>query len=51
MDRFFASNTGFRSHRIELPDHSGPELLHIAEKMLASQNYRLDDDARTAMEQ
>jgi probable Rubsico expression protein CbbX len=54
MDRFFASNPGFRSriaHHIEFPDYSDPELLHIAEKMLASQNYRLDDDARTAMEQ
>ena len=54
MDRFFASNPGFRSriaHHIEFPAYSDPELLHIAEKMLASQNYRLDDDARTAMEQ
>ncbi|GGF61253.1 CbbX protein [Paracoccus acridae] len=52
MDRFFASNPGFRSriaHHIEFPDYSGPELLHIAEQMLAAQNYRLDDDARGAM--
>ncbi|WP_103172568.1 CbbX protein [Paracoccus sp. SY] len=52
MDRFFASNPGFRSriaHHIEFPDYSDPELLHIAEQMLAAQNYRLDDDARGAM--
>ena len=52
MDRFFASNPGFRSriaHHIEFPDYSDPELLHIAEQMLAAQNYRLDDGARAAM--
>lgn len=53
MDRFFGSNPGFRSriaHHIEFPDYSDPELLHIAENMLAVQNYRLDDGARMAME-
>lgn len=52
MDRFFASNPGFRSriaHHIEFPDYSDGELLHIAEQMLAAQNYRLDAGARTAM--
>ena len=54
MDRFFASNPGFRSriaHHIEIPDYSDDELLHICEGMLARQNYRLDDAARTAMGQ
>lgn len=54
MDRFFASNPGFRSriaHHIEFPDYSDGELLHISEKMLAAQNYRLDDGARAAMEE
>ncbi|WP_371705834.1 CbbX protein [Paracoccus marcusii] len=54
MDRFFASNPGFRSriaHHIEFPDYSDDELLHICEGMLARQNYRLDDAARTAMGQ
>ncbi len=52
MDRFFASNPGFRSriaHHIEFPDYSNGELLHIAERMLAAQNYRLDEGARAAM--
>ncbi|WP_347139177.1 CbbX protein [Paracoccus sp. SSK6] len=54
MDRFFASNPGFRSriaHHIEFPDYTDPELLHISEQMLAAQNYRLDDAARAAMEE
>ncbi|MCZ0962046.1 CbbX protein [Paracoccus benzoatiresistens] len=52
MDRFFASNPGFRSriaHHIEFPDYTNGELLHISERMLAAQNYRLDDGARVAM--
>ena len=52
MDRFFASNPGFRSriaHHIEFPDYQDDELLHIAERMLDQQNYRLDDDARRTM--
>ena len=52
MDRFFASNPGFRSriaHHIEFPDYTDGELLHISEQMLAAQNYRLDDGARVAM--
>ena len=52
MDRFFASNPGFRSriaHHIEFPDYQDAELLHIAERMLDQQNYRLDDDARRTM--
>ena len=52
MDRFFQSNPGFRSriaHHIDFPDYDDRELLHIAETMLANQNYRLDDEARGVM--
>ncbi|MGZ3217928.1 CbbX protein [Paracoccus sp. T5] len=52
MDRFFASNPGFRSriaHHIEFPDYRDDELLVIAEGMLRRQNYALDDPAREAM--
>ena len=52
MDRFFASNPGFRSriaHHVEFPDYTDPELLHISERMLAAQNYRFDNGARAAM--
>ncbi|WP_410216836.1 CbbX protein [Paracoccus sp. (in: a-proteobacteria)] len=52
MDRFFASNPGFRSriaHHIEFPDYSDDELLFIAEGMLQTQNYTLDAPAREAM--
>ena len=54
MDRFFASNPGFRSriaHHIEFPDYSDGELLHLSEGMLARQNYVLDAGARGAMAQ
>lgn len=53
MDRFFASNPGFRSriaHHIEFPDYSDGELLQIAEGMLDQQNYRLEPEARAAMQ-
>jgi probable Rubsico expression protein CbbX len=52
MDRFFASNPGFRSriaHHVEFPDYSDGELLRIAETMLARSDYGFDDDARAAM--
>ena len=52
MDRFFESNPGFRSriaHHIDFPDYQDEELLAIAETMLREQNYRLSDEARTAM--
>ncbi|MRX51207.1 CbbX protein [Paracoccus sp. S-4012] len=52
MDRFFASNPGFRSriaHHIEFPDYSDAELLQISETMLAQQSYALDPQARAAM--
>jgi probable Rubsico expression protein CbbX len=51
MERFFQSNPGFRSriaHHIDFPDYSDPELLAIAELMLAGQNYRFVPEAREA---
>ncbi|HEU0223590.1 MAG TPA: CbbX protein [Paracoccaceae bacterium] len=52
MDRFFESNPGFRSriaHHIDFPDYADAELLAIAAKMLARQNYRLDAAAEAVM--
>jgi len=51
MDKFFASNPGFRSriaHHIDFPDYSDDELLAIAELMLHDMNYRFRPDARQA---
>lgn len=51
MDRFFGSNPGFRSriaHHIDFPDYAPEELMTIAERMLAEQNYRFSDAAREA---
>ena len=51
MDKFFASNPGFRSriaHHIDFPDYSDDELLMIAERMLHDMNYKLSLDARAA---
>ena len=52
MDRFFASNPGFRSriaHHIEFPDYSDEELLRIAETMLERNEYRFDPPGLEAM--
>ena len=52
MDKFFSTNPGFRSriaHHIDFPDYTDGELLEIAGKMLAQQNYRLSPDAREAL--
>ena len=52
MDRFFRSNPGFRSrvaHHIDFPDYTDGDLIAIGEKMLASLNYRLSEDAREAL--
>ena len=52
MDTFFHSNPGMRSriaHHIDFPDYSADELLAIAKLMLAEQNYRLSEDATTAL--
>src|ERR1700726_896090 len=51
MDKFFASNPGFRSriaHHFDFPDYSGVELLWIAEMMLRDMNYRFSREAREA---
>jgi probable Rubsico expression protein CbbX len=53
MERFFASNPGFRSriaHHIDFPDYSDDELFGIAEKMLQGQGYLLCDAARSALQ-
>src|SRR5258706_10488818 len=49
METFFQSNPGFRSriaHHITFPDYDAAELLEIAERMLATMHYRLDDASR-----
>jgi probable Rubsico expression protein CbbX len=51
MDKFFASNPGFRSriaHHIDFPDYSDDELLAIAELMLHDMNYKFSPDAGKA---
>ncbi|WEF51062.1 CbbX protein [[Pseudomonas] carboxydohydrogena] len=51
MEKFFESNPGFRSriaHHIDFPDYTDPELLAIAELMLAEQSYRFSPPARDA---
>jgi probable Rubsico expression protein CbbX len=51
MDKFFASNPGFRSriaHHIDFPDYAGDELLAIAELMLRDMNYGFTKEARAA---
>jgi probable Rubsico expression protein CbbX len=51
MDRFFASNPGFRSriaHHVDFPDYSEDELLAVAELMLRKMNYRFTSAAREA---
>ena len=52
MDKFFESNPGFRSriaHHIEFPDYSNKELLEIAEVMVASMNYKFNEESKKAM--
>jgi len=51
MDKFFASNPGFRSriaHHIDFPDYADDELFAIAETMLHERNYRFTPEARAA---
>ena len=53
MDTFFQSNPGMNSriaHHIDFPDYEEPELAQIAQHMLQSQNYRMDDQAQAAFE-
>ncbi len=54
MEKFFASNSGFRSriaHHIDFPDYSDDELLEIAGTMLEKQNYRFDAEGSALMGQ
>jgi probable Rubsico expression protein CbbX len=54
MDTFFESNPGMRSriaHHIDFPDFAPDELLHIAELLLAQQQYRFSPEARRAFEE
>jgi probable Rubsico expression protein CbbX len=51
MDTFFRSNPGLSSriaHHLDFPDYPATDLLTIADKMLAQQNYRFGADAREA---
>ena len=50
MEKFFASNPGFRSriaHHIDFPDYENDELLAIGELILAKQNYKLSQAGAT----
>ncbi len=52
MEKFFASNPGFRSriaHHIDFPDYADGELLAIGELILAKQNYKLSERGREAL--
>ncbi len=54
MDTFFQSNPGMSSriaHHIDFPDYSESELGEIAGKMVGTMNYRLDEEARRAMDE
>ena len=51
METFFRSNPGMSSriaHHLDFPDYELKDLLTIAEKMLAAQNYHLGAGAREA---
>jgi probable Rubsico expression protein CbbX len=51
METFFQSNPGMSSriaHHLDFPDYTADELLHIADNMLAAQNYRFGEGAREA---
>ena len=53
MDTFFQSNPGLSSriaHHLDFPDYGAGELMQIAGKMLAAQNYRLGEGAAQALE-
>jgi len=54
MERFFNSNPGLRSRiglHVDFPDYTRPELLTIAERMLAQRGYRFDDEGRRAFDE
>ena len=51
MDTFFQSNPGMSSriaHHLDFPDYAPAELMHISQKMLATQNYRFSAEASEA---
>jgi probable Rubsico expression protein CbbX len=51
MDEFFTSNPGMASrvvHHIDFPDYTPEELMEIAQRMLAHQDYRLSPAAERA---
>ncbi|HEV8692308.1 MAG TPA: CbbX protein [Ideonella sp.] len=53
MDTFFQSNPGMSSriaHHLDFPDYSAPELLQIADRMLAAAQYRFGAEAREAFD-
>ncbi len=53
MDTFFQSNPGMSSriaHHLDFPDYDVVELLTIADKMLAQQQYRFGPGARLAFD-
>lgn len=53
METFFRSNPGMSSriaHHIAFPDYQPAELMEIAQRMLAAQNYRLGEGAGEALE-
>ena len=52
MDTFFRSNPGLSSriaHHLEFPDYGPPELEEIAQRMLATMQYRLSSSGREAL--
>jgi probable Rubsico expression protein CbbX len=52
LERFFASNPGFRSriaHHIHFPDYSDAELIEIAHKLAGDAEYCLSQEAVTAL--
>ena len=54
MESFFRSNPGMSSriaHHLDFPDYPAGDLLQIADKMLAQQNYHFGPGAREAFEQ
>jgi probable Rubsico expression protein CbbX len=53
METFFRSNPGLSSriaHHLDFPDYAAPELMAIAQRMLAAQNYELGEGAAEALE-
>ena len=51
MATFFAANPGLSSrvpHHIGFDDYTHPELVQIADLMVAAENFRFDDEAREA---